>query len=64
MKEQILAIAKRLWGDFRAFSPGQKAVTIAAALALLVGGVLFFTWKSSPTCAPLYTNLAASDASV
>jgi flagellar M-ring protein FliF len=63
MKEQILAIAKRLWGDFRAFSPGQKAVTIAAALALLVGGVLFFTWKSSPTYAPLYTNLAASDAS-
>lgn len=63
MKDQILAIAKRLWGDFRAFSPGQKAVTIAAALALLIGGVLFFTWKSSPPYAPLYTNLAASDAS-
>lgn len=63
MKDQILAIAKRLWGDFRAFSPGQKAVTIAAALALLIGGVLFFTWKSSPPYAPLYTNLAPADAS-
>ena len=28
MKEQLLALGKRLWNDFRAFSPGQKAVTI------------------------------------
>jgi flagellar M-ring protein FliF len=63
MKDQILTLAKRLWADFRAFSPGQKAVTIAAALALVVGGFLFLTWKSRPTYAPLYTNLAASDAS-
>ena len=63
MKDQLLTLAKRMWNDFRAFSAGQKAVTIAAAIALIVGGFLFFTWKSSPTYAPLYTNLAASDAS-
>lgn len=63
MKEQLLARGKKLWADFVAFSPGQKAVTIAAALALVIGGYLFFSWKSKPTYAPLYTNLATSDAS-
>ncbi len=63
MKDQLLTLAKRGWNDFRGFSAGQKAVTIAAALALVIGGVMFFTWKSKPTYAPLYTNLAASDAS-
>lgn len=63
MKEQLLTLARRAWNDFRAFSPGQKAVTLAAAAALIVGGFLFATWKSAPTYAPLYTNLAASDAS-
>lgn len=63
MKEQLLERAKKLWADFLAFSPGQKAVTIAATLALVIGGFLFFSWKSKPTYAPLYTNLAASDAS-
>jgi flagellar M-ring protein FliF len=63
MKDQILAFGQRIWADFRAFSPGQKAVTVLAGLALLVGGILFATWKTSPQYAPLYTNLAASDAS-
>ncbi len=63
MKDQLLALARRGWNDFRAFSPGQKAVTIAAAVALIIGGVVFATWKSSPPYAPLYTNLATSDAS-
>ncbi|WAX55444.1 flagellar M-ring protein FliF [Jatrophihabitans cynanchi] len=63
MKDQLQGLGQKLWNDFRAFSAGQKAVTIAAALALIIGGYLFTTWKSAPTYAPLYTNLAASDAS-
>jgi flagellar M-ring protein FliF len=63
MKEQLTALGRRLWNDFRAFSAGQKAVTIAAAAALVIGGLLFTTWKSKPQYAPLYTNLAATDAS-
>jgi flagellar M-ring protein FliF len=63
MKDQLQRAGGKLWNDFRAFSPGQKAVTVVAALALIVGGLLFATWKSSPPYAPLYTNLAASDAS-
>jgi flagellar M-ring protein FliF len=45
------------------FTPGQKAVTIVAALAVVVGGFLFSTWAGKPTYAPLFTNLSASDAS-
>jgi flagellar M-ring protein FliF len=63
MKEQILAALHKVWNEFKSFSPGQKAITTVAALALLVGGIVFATWKSSPPYAPLYTNLAASDAS-
>jgi flagellar M-ring protein FliF len=63
MKEQFLTISRRAWRDFRAFSAGQKAVTIVALVALVVGGMLFSTWKSKPAYAPLYTNLAAADAS-
>jgi len=63
MKDQLQRLGGRLWNDFKAFSPGQKAVTIAAALALIVGGYLFTTWKSKPSYAPLYTNLSATDAS-
>ncbi len=63
MKEQLLALAQRVWNDFKGFSAGQKAVTVFAVLALLVGGILYATWNTSETYAPLYTNLAASDAS-
>lgn len=63
MKERLLATAHKYWADFRGFSAGQKAVTIVALAALVVGGVLFTTWKSSPPYAPLYSNLAPSDAS-
>jgi flagellar M-ring protein FliF len=63
MKEQLVTLGRRVWNDFRAFSTGQKAVTIVAGIALLVGGLLFATWKSKPSYAPLYTNLAATDAS-
>ena len=63
IKDQATAFAKKAVEDFKSFSPGQKAVTLLAVVALAVGGYLLFTWKASPTYAPLYNNLAASDAS-
>lgn len=63
IKDQIVGFGRKAWGDFGKFTPGQKAVTIVAVLALLVGGYLLTTWKSKPQYAPLYSNLAASDAS-
>jgi flagellar M-ring protein FliF len=46
-----------------AFTPGQKAVTIIAVLGLAIGAYAFSSWTSKVSYAPLYTNLAASDAS-
>lgn len=43
------------------FTPGQKAVTIAAIAAAVVGGVVMMSLTGKPTYAPLYTNLKASD---
>jgi flagellar M-ring protein FliF len=63
MKDQVLARAQRFWKGFLAFTPGQKAVTIAAILALTVGGYLFSSWASKPSYGPLFTNLAPTDAS-
>ena len=44
------------------FTTGQKAMTAIAVVAALVGGLLFMSWASKPTYAPLFTNLSASDA--
>jgi flagellar M-ring protein FliF len=63
MKDQVLDRAKRVWQAFLSFTPGQKAVTVAAVLALAIGGYLFSGWASTPTYAPLFTNLAPTDAS-
>jgi flagellar M-ring protein FliF len=63
MKDQLQAAGVRVWTEFRKFTPGQKLVAVAALGALLVGGYFLVSWKAAPTYAPLYTNLAPSDAS-
>lgn len=62
MKTQATAWMKKVSTDFKSFAPGQKAVTIAAIAALIVGAILFANWKSQPTYAPLYSNMAPADA--
>src|ERR1700710_1983304 len=63
MQQKIMATLQRFWRGFLAFTPGQKAVTIAAAIALVVGGFAFSSWASKPSYAPLFTNLSPTDAS-
>jgi flagellar M-ring protein FliF len=63
MQQKILATLQRFWRGFLSFTPGQKAVTVAAALAVLVGGYAFSNWASKPSYAPLFTNLSPTDAS-
>lgn len=63
MKDTILGPVQRFWHGFLKFTPGQKVVTIAVVLGLAVGGFIFSTWASPPTYAPLFTNLAPTDAS-
>jgi flagellar M-ring protein FliF len=63
IKDRATEFAQARWADFKGFTPGQKAVTVAAVVALAVGAYLMATWKTSPSYAPLYTNLAPADAS-
>lgn len=62
MKTQALGWIQKVWKDFQSFQPGQKVVTIFAIVALIVGGILFATWKSQPDYSPLYSNLSSTDA--
>src|SRR3954454_18002165 len=63
MRERVTATLRRIVATFGAFTPGQKAVTIFAVIALAVGGYFFSTWASTPTYAPLFSNLSSTDAS-
>ncbi|WP_406833086.1 flagellar basal-body MS-ring/collar protein FliF [Pedococcus sp. KACC 23699] len=47
---------------FSGFTPGQRVVTAAAALAVVVGSVMFVSWVSKPTYAPVFTGLSSTDA--
>jgi flagellar M-ring protein FliF len=63
MRDRLSALGKRGLDGWKSFSPGQKAVTVFAVLALVVGGYFFATWAGKPTMAPLFSNLAPADAS-
>jgi flagellar M-ring protein FliF len=60
---QVKGLVDKPWRAFLSFTAGQKAVTIVAVIALLLGGFFFYSWITTPTQAPLFSNLAASDAS-
>jgi len=63
MKNNLTQLLARYRRAFAEFSNGQKAVAIVGSGALLLAAFLVFRWVSAPTYAPLYTNLASSDAS-
>jgi flagellar M-ring protein FliF len=63
MLDRVKQAGQRLVAIFKAFTPGQKAVTIVAVLTLAIGGFFFATWASKPTLEPLFSNLASADAS-
>ncbi|HXQ44574.1 MAG TPA: flagellar basal-body MS-ring/collar protein FliF [Acidimicrobiales bacterium] len=44
------------------FTSGQKAVTIAATIAVVVGAFAFMSFSGKPNYTPLFTNLQSSDA--
>jgi flagellar M-ring protein FliF len=63
MTDRLPAPVRRITDTFKSFTPGQKAVTIAAVLALVIGGYFFATWASKPTYSILFNNLSTKDAS-
>ncbi|HEY7948620.1 MAG TPA: flagellar basal-body MS-ring/collar protein FliF [Acidimicrobiales bacterium] len=44
------------------FTSGQKAVTVAATIAVVVGAFAFMSFSGRPNYTPLFTNLQPSDA--
>ena len=55
--------AQRVARTFASFTPGQKAVSILAVVALVAGALVFTQWAARPTYATLYSGLAPADAS-
>lgn len=63
MKDGITRVLARYQRTFLAFTPGQKVVAVVGTVALLLAGFMVFRWASTPSYAPLYSNLSSSDAS-
>ncbi len=63
MSDRLPAPVRRVTDTFKGFTPGQKAVTIFAVLALVIGGYFFATWAAKPSYSILFNNLSTKDAS-
>jgi flagellar M-ring protein FliF len=63
MRDRVTAVLRRIVETFQSFTPGQKAMSVIAVIALAAGGYFFSTWVSQPTYTPLFSNLAPADAS-
>src|SRR6476661_9004630 len=63
MKSALAGTLERARSTFGTISLGQKVVIGLLLVGLLLGGLFFYSWITTPTQAPLFSNLAASDAS-
>jgi flagellar M-ring protein FliF len=63
MKSALAGTMERARSTFSTISLGQKVVIGLLLVGLLLGGFFFFRWITAPTQAPLFSNLASSDAS-
>jgi flagellar M-ring protein FliF len=62
MGDRLPKPLRKLITGFQSFTAGQKAVTIAAVLALVIGGYFFATWAAKPSYSALFNNLSGKDA--
>jgi flagellar M-ring protein FliF len=63
MPQQVDQMMSRISRSLSAYTIGQKFVAGVMLLAVLAGGFVFMRWATAPSYAPLFTNLAGSDAS-
>ncbi|NYI99829.1 flagellar M-ring protein FliF [Nocardioides thalensis] len=63
MRDKITSTLARARDTFSTFTTGQKAVAIVGTAALLIAAVMVFRWASTPSYAPLYSDLSGADAS-
>ncbi len=63
MRDTITRLTTRVQSTFAGFTAGQKVVAVIGTGALLLAGFMVFRWAAAPSYAPLFSNLASSDAS-
>ena len=63
MKQKLTRSLTNLRTTFTSFTLGQQVVAVVGTAAVLIAAFMVFRWVSTPDYAPLYSNLAASDAS-
>lgn len=62
-QDRLAATLRRHVDNLRAVPLGQKAILLVSVLAVVAGGWVFLGWATTPTYAPLFSNLASKDAS-
>jgi flagellar M-ring protein FliF len=63
MKDNLARYFGRAQSTFVGFTAGQKVVAVIGTAALLLASFMVFRWAAAPSYAPLFSNLASSDAS-
>ena len=63
MKSALAGTPERARSTFATISLGQRVVIGLLLTGLALGGFFFFSWITTPTQAPLFSNLAPADAS-
>ena len=63
MKQNLAGMVERARATLSTISRGQKLVIGLLLAGLLLGGFYFVSWVTTPAQAPLFSNLAAKDAS-
>jgi flagellar M-ring protein FliF len=63
MQQRLVGALRGAGSTFSQFSTPQKLIAAIGIGLLVLGGTAFMRWASTPTLQPLFTNLAASDAS-
>jgi flagellar M-ring protein FliF len=63
MRTRLSSSAGQLRSVVSEFTAGQKLVAAVAVIGVLLGSVFFVSWATTPTLAPLYSNLGGEDAS-
>ncbi|GAA3531241.1 flagellar basal-body MS-ring/collar protein FliF [Nocardioides daeguensis] len=63
MQQRLTRYVTRARDTFGGFTAGQKAVAVIGTAALLIAVFMVFRWVSTPSYAPLYSNLSGTDAS-